>query len=115
IGPHKAYTLQATGQLMNGEEYKTMVVTYRNGAPVRLEDLGTVIDGVEDPHTASWFYAANGEQRAITLGIQRQPGTNTIGVADAVKNLLPQFQAELPSSVHMDVLYDRSDSIREPY
>ncbi len=115
IGPHKSYTLQATGQLMNADQYKEMVVTYRNGAPVRLQELGTVIDGVEDQRTASWFYTANDDQRAITLGIQRQPGTNTIAVADAVKNLMPQFRAELPTSVHMDVLYDRSDTIRESY
>ena len=115
IGPHTAYTLQATGQLMNADEFKGVIVTYRNGAPVRLGDLGTVIDGAEDPHTASWYYTHGDQQRAITLGIQRQPGTNTIAVADAVKNLLPQFQAELPTSVHMDVLYDRSDTIRESY
>src|SRR5215471_10837466 len=115
IGPHKSFTLQATGQLMNADQYKDMVVTYRNGAPVRLQELGTVIDGVEDQRTASWFYTPDGEQRAITLGIQRQPGTNTIAVADAVKNLLPQFRAELPSSIHMDVLYDRSDTIRDSY
>ncbi|HET9833598.1 MAG TPA: efflux RND transporter permease subunit, partial [Vicinamibacterales bacterium] len=115
IGPHKSYTLQATGQLMNADQYKEMVVTYRNGAPVRLQELGNVVDGVEDQRTASWFYTPDGQQRAITLGIQRQPGTNTIAVADAVKNLLPQFRAELPTSVHMDVLYDRSDTIRESY
>jgi HAE1 family hydrophobic/amphiphilic exporter-1 len=115
IGPHKAFTLQATGQLMNAAEYKDMVVTYRNGAPVRLGDLGNVIDGVEDQRTASWFYAHGENQRAITLGIQRQPGTNTIAVADAVKALMPQFKLELPQSVHMDVLYDRSDTIRESY
>jgi HAE1 family hydrophobic/amphiphilic exporter-1 len=115
IGPHKSFTLQATGQLMNAEQYKDMVVSYRNGAPVRLAELGTIIDGVEDQRTASWFYTRDGEQRAITLGIQRQPGTNTIAVADAVKALLPQFRAELPTSVHMDVLYDRSDTIRESY
>jgi HAE1 family hydrophobic/amphiphilic exporter-1 len=115
IGPHKSFTLQATGQLMNADQYKDMVVTYRNGAPARLQDLGTVIDGVEDQRTASWFYTPDGETRAITLGIQRQPGTNTIAVADAVKNLMPQFRAELPTSVHMDVLYDRSDTIRESY
>src|ERR1700730_13887695 len=114
-GPHKAYTLQAPGQLMNAAEYKNMVVTYRNGAPVRLGELGTVKDGVEDERTASWFYNRDGQQRAITLGIQRQPGTNTIAVADAVKALMPQFRVELPSSVHMDVLYDRSDTIRESY
>ena len=92
VGPHKAFTLQASGQLMNAEEYKAMVVAYRNGAPVRLEELGKIIDGVEDERTASWFYTRDGEQRAITLGIQRQPGTNTIAVADAVKALLPQFR-----------------------
>ena len=115
IGPHKAFTLQATGQLMNAAEYQDMIVTYRNGAPVRLRELGNIIDGVEDQRTASWFYTHDTKQRAITLGIQRQPGTNTIAVADAVKNLMPQFQTELPTSVHMDVLYDRSDTIRESY
>ena len=115
IGPHQVFTLQATGQLMNAEQYKNMIITYRNGAPVRLEQLGTIIDGVEDQRTASWFYTPDSSQRAITLGIQRQPGTNTIAVADAVKALLPQFRAELPTSVHMDVLYDRSDTIRESY
>jgi hydrophobic/amphiphilic exporter-1 (mainly G- bacteria), HAE1 family len=115
VGPHKAFTLQATGQLMNADQYKSMIVTYRNGAPVRLEQLGTVLDGVEDPRTASWFYTHDVKQRAITLGIQRQPGTNTIAVADAVKALLPRFRLELPASVHMDVLYDRSATIRESY
>jgi HAE1 family hydrophobic/amphiphilic exporter-1 len=115
IGPHRAYTLQATGQLMNADEFKSMVVAYRNGVAVRLDSLGRVVDGPEDPHTASWYYTGDTEQRAITLGIQRQPGTNTIAVADAVRALLPQFQSELPTSVHMDILYDRSDTIRESY
>ncbi|MCU1385003.1 MAG: acriflavin resistance protein, partial [Acidobacteria bacterium] len=115
IGPHKTYTLQATGQLMSAAEYKDMIVAYRNGAPVRLGELGNIKDGVEDERTASWFYAGQGAQRAITLGIQRQPGTNTIAVADAVKALMPQWKLELPSSIHMDVLYDRSDTIRESY
>src|SRR3982750_4605534 len=66
IGPHKAYTLQATGQLMTADEYKNMTVSYRNGAPVRLGELGNIKDGVEDERTASWFYAREGEQRAIT-------------------------------------------------
>src|SRR6201981_1025130 len=69
IGPHKSYTLQATGQLMTADEYKNMTVAYRNGAPVRLGELGTIKDGVEDERTASWFYTHEGEQRAITLGI----------------------------------------------
>jgi hydrophobic/amphiphilic exporter-1 (mainly G- bacteria), HAE1 family len=115
IGPHRAYTLQATGQLMNADEFKSMVVAYRKSVPVRLDALGKVVDGPEDPHTASWYYTGGREQRAITLGIQRQPGTNTIAVADAVRALLPQFQSELPTSVHMDILYDRSNTIRESY
>src|SRR5213592_3554075 len=89
IGPHRAFSLQATGQLMNADEYQNMIVSYRNGAPVRLRELGAIVDGVEDERTASWFYQAEGQQRAITLGIQRQPGTNTIDVADRIKAMLP--------------------------
>jgi HAE1 family hydrophobic/amphiphilic exporter-1 len=115
VGPHRAFTLQATGQLMKADEYKPMIVAYRNGAPIRLDELGNVVDGVEDARTGAWLYTKDSKQRAITLGIQRQPGTNTIEVADAVKDLLKTFRAELPQSVHMDVLYDRSDTIRDSY
>jgi HAE1 family hydrophobic/amphiphilic exporter-1 len=115
IGPHQVFTLQASGQLMNADEFRNQIISYRNGAPVRLEQLGNIVDGVEDERTASWYYAEGDRQRSITLGIQRQPGTNTIAVADAVKNLLPRFRLELPASVHMDLLYDRSDTIRESY
>src|SRR3977135_3683337 len=115
IGPQRAFVLMASGQLMTAAQYKPLVVAYRNGSPVRLEELGNVIDSVEDDKTASWFYTPEGTQRAIILGIQRQPGTNTIAVTDAVKNLLPTFRAELPASVHMNLLYDRSDTIRESY
>jgi HAE1 family hydrophobic/amphiphilic exporter-1 len=114
-GPQRAFTLQATGQLMNAAAYRPLVVAYRNGSPVRLEELGNVIDSVEDDKTASWFYTKQDSQRAIVLGIQRQPGTNTIEVTDGVKHLLPLFQAELPPSVRMDILYDRSETIRESY
>ena len=115
IGPERAFTLQATGQLMSAAQYRPLIVAYRNGSPVRLEELGNVIDSVEDDKTASWFYTKQGSQRAIVLGVQRQPGTNTVAVTDAVKNLLPTFRAEIPASVKMDVLYDRSDTIRESY
>ncbi|HEX4595454.1 MAG TPA: efflux RND transporter permease subunit, partial [Bryobacteraceae bacterium] len=115
IGPQRAFTLQATGQLMSAAQYRPLIVAYRKGSPVRLEDLGTVIDSVEDDKTASWFYNPEGSQRAIILGIQRQPGTNTIQVTDSVMNLLPLFRAEVPASVKMDVLYDRSETIRESY
>ena len=115
VGPHKAFTLQATGQLMTADEYNSLVISYRNGAPIYLSQLGTLVDGAEDVRTASWMYTKDDRERCITLGIQRQPGTNTIAVADAVKNLIPAFKSELPSAVHMDILYDRSDTIRESY
>src|SRR5262252_8477659 len=115
IGPQRAFTLQASGQLTSAGQYKPLVVAYRRGSPVRLEELGSVIDSVEDDKTASWFYTKEGGGRAIILAIQRQPGTNTIAVTDGVKNLLPVFRGEMPPSVHMDILYDRSDTIRESY
>ncbi len=114
-GPQRAFTLQASGQLMSASQYRPMVVAYRNGAPVRLQDLGDIVDGVQDRYTASWFETRDDSQRAIVLGIQRQPGTNTIEVTDNIKKLLPLFKQELPPTVHMDILYDRSDTIRESY
>ena len=92
IGPQRAFTLQASGQLLTADQYRPVVVAYRNGSPVRLEELGTIIDSVEDDKTASWFYKDKFHSRAIVLAIQRQPGTNTIAVTDGVKNLLPLFQ-----------------------
>jgi hydrophobic/amphiphilic exporter-1 (mainly G- bacteria), HAE1 family len=115
IGPHQVFTLQASGQLMNADEYRNQIISYRNGSPVRLEQLGAIVDGVEDQRTGSWYYTPDTRQSAITLGIQRQPGTNTIAVSDAVQALLPRLRAELPASVHMSTLYDRANSIRESF
>src|SRR5664279_3237485 len=115
IGPQRAFTLQASGQLMSAAAYRPVVVAYRSGSPVRLEELGNVIDSVEDDKTASWYYTHHGSSRAIVLAIQRQPGTNTIEVTDGVKHLIPLFKSELPASVNMDILYDRSDTIRESF
>ena len=115
IGPQRAFTLQASGQLMSAAAYRPVVVAYRKGSPVRLEELGNIIDSVEDDKTASWFYTRETSQRAIVLAIQRQPGTNTMAVTDGVKELLPLFEAELPPSVKMNILYDRSETIRESY
>src|SRR5579871_807430 len=115
-GPQRAFTLQASGQLTSAEEYKSLIVAYRNGRPVRLEELGDLKDSVEDDKTASWYFEHGSEgERAIILAIQRQPGTNTIQVTDDIKKLLPEFQGELPTSVEMSVLYDRSETIRESY
>src|SRR5437660_3033293 len=115
IGPQRAFTLQASGQLTSADQYKPLIVAYRKGSPVRLEELGNIVDSVEDDKTASWFYNQGDNQRSIVLAMQRQPGTNTIEVTDGVKQLLPLFKAELPPSVEMDILYDRSDTIRESF
>src|SRR4051794_9640898 len=115
IGPQRAFTLQASGQLTTAAQYRPVVVAYRKGSPVRLEELGNIIDSVEDDKTASWFYTHKGSSRAIILAIQRQPGTNTIEVTDGVKELLKTFRTEMPPSVNLDILYDRSDTIHESY
>ena len=107
-GAHKALTVQASGQLQSAPEFRSLVVSYRNGQPVRLGDLGQVLDDVQDNHTASWF---NGT-RAIVLAVQRQPGTNTVAVADGVKQLMERLRSQLPGAVDLNVLYDRSISIR---
>jgi HAE1 family hydrophobic/amphiphilic exporter-1 len=108
-GDHKSMTLQATGQLKNAEGFQKVIVTYRNGAAVRLGDVANVMDSVENNRAAGWY---NGD-RGIILYVRRQPGTNTIKVADAVKELIPSFRAQLPASVHFDILADRTASIRE--
>src|SRR5213593_1198885 len=111
IGPQRAFTLQASGQLMSAAAFRPLVVAHRKGSPVRLEELGDVIDSVEDDKSASWYYTGDTGQRAIVLAIQRQPGTNTVAVTDGVKALLPLFQSELPPSVKMNIIYDRSETI----
>jgi len=108
-GTHQNLTVQANGQLTNAEEYRQLIVAYRNGAPVTLRDLGDVVDSVQNNKLASRY---NGQQ-VVTLTIQRQPGTNTVAVVDAIRNLLPAFRQQLPASIKLDVLYDRSESIRE--
>jgi len=108
-GRHKAITIQATGQLTEAKAYRPLIVAYRNGSPVYLEEVATVVDSVESDKTAGWV---NGT-RGIVLAIQRQPGTNTVEVANAIKKLLPTFRSQLPASVELSVLYDRSLSIHE--
>ena len=108
-GSQRAYTIEATGQLQNAEAYRPVIVSYRNGSPIRLNELGHVIDDVQTNKVAAWF---NGT-RGIVLAIQRQPGTNTIELVDAVRKLLPIFQGQIPAGMKLDVLYDRSQSIRE--
>jgi HAE1 family hydrophobic/amphiphilic exporter-1 len=108
-GAHQAFTVQASGQLLTAEAYRPMIVAYRGGNPVRLEDLGRALDSVENDKVASWY----NQTRAIVLAIQRQPGTNTIEVVDAIKELLPTLRGQIPAAVDIVTLYDRSQSIRE--
>jgi hydrophobic/amphiphilic exporter-1 (mainly G- bacteria), HAE1 family len=108
-GRKQSFTVQSNGQLYNAASYRPLIVAYRNGNPVRLDQVATVLDSVENDKTASWF---NGRP-AVVLAIQRQPGTNTIEVVDGIKSLLPQFHSQLPASVQLDILYDRSLTIRD--
>lgn len=111
-GRHRALTVEADGQLDRAAAYRPLIVAWRNGSPVRLEQIGRVEDGTENDKVAAWFNARGVEQRAVVLAVQRQPGTNTVEVADSVRSLLPSFRAQLPGSVSLHVLFDRSDSIR---
>ena len=108
-GRDQAYTLQATGQLKTSADYNKLLVAYQDGHPVRLEELGAIIDSVEDDKIANWVNS----RRSITLAVQRQPGTNTIEVVDAIKRLLPSLQEYMPAGIEMRITYDRSQSIRE--
>jgi HAE1 family hydrophobic/amphiphilic exporter-1 len=108
FGHSTAYTVQATGQLLQAAQYRPLIVAYRNGSPVRLDEVGTVFDSVENDKTASWYTG----DRAIVLAIQRQPGTNTVEVVDSIKKLLPQMQQQMPAGIKLNTLYDRSISIR---
>jgi hydrophobic/amphiphilic exporter-1 (mainly G- bacteria), HAE1 family len=108
FGHSTAYTVQATGQLLQANAYRPLIVAYRNGSPVRLEEVGHVFDSVENDKTASWYSG----DRAIVLAIQRQPGTNTVEVVDNIKKLLPQMQQQMPAGIKLNILYDRSVSIR---
>ncbi|MGH9548877.1 MAG: efflux RND transporter permease subunit, partial [Terriglobales bacterium] len=108
-GDFKAMTVQSNGQLMKGKEYNPLIIAYRNGSPVRIGDVGNAIDSIETDKVRSWF---NG-QHCIILGIQRQPGSNTIQVINDIKKLLPSLRQQLPASVEMNTVYDRSVSIRD--
>jgi HAE1 family hydrophobic/amphiphilic exporter-1 len=109
VGARQNVTLTASAAMLHAADYRKIIVAYRNGAPVRLEEVARVIDAVENDKVASLF---NGE-RAIVLAIQRQPDANTVAVVDAVRARLPAFRTQVPASVRMEVLNDRSISVRE--
>ena len=108
-GTERAYTLKADGQLSNAAQFGELIIAYRNGNPVRLRDVGRVRDDVQSNRVAAWF----NDTRSITLAIQKQPGTNTVQVAEAVNELLPVLRAQMPESVEIETFFDRSEGIRE--
>ncbi|MDV3001809.1 MAG: Multidrug resistance protein MdtB [Chroococcopsis gigantea SAG 12.99] len=108
-GNKQNYTVQTNGSLNNADDYRSLVVAYSNGAPVKLGDLGTVSDSVENERLASWY---NGK-RSIVLAVQRQPGTNTVEVVEGIKKLLPRFREQIPAALNLNILYDRSQAVRE--
>src|SRR5262252_6318388 len=104
----QAFTIATNDQLLSGDEYKNVIIAYRNGAPVRLRDVANVVDGAENVKQAAWMNLAP----AVIVNIQRQPGANIISVVDRIKKVLPQLQAGLPSSVKVAILTDRTETIR---
>ncbi len=108
-GADRSYTVESNGQLQNAAAFRPIVIAYRNGAPVRLSEIGRVIDSVENNKLAAWL----NDERGIVLAIQRQPGTNTIEIVNSIKKLLPTFRAQAPVGLKMEILYDRSESVRE--
>ena len=108
-GKFKNFAVQTNGQLKDAAAYKKLIVAYKDGAPTYLEQLGRVIDSVENDRVASWY----NDDRAIILAIQRQPGTNTVKVVDTIKNLLPSIRTQIPASIELGVMYDAAQSVRD--
>jgi hydrophobic/amphiphilic exporter-1 (mainly G- bacteria), HAE1 family len=108
-GPDRTFAVKTDGQLENATEFRPLIVAYRDGRPVRLDEVADVYDGVENDKQASWF----NDSRTIYLAINRQPGTNTVEIVDSIRALLPQIQAQLPASLTLDIRNDRSESIRD--
>ncbi|MDL2306703.1 efflux RND transporter permease subunit [Desulfovibrio sp. OttesenSCG-928-C06] len=108
-GPNREYTIQSSGKLMNADEFRPLVVVWRDGAPVRLHEIAKVTDSVENDQRRSWY----NNKRSMVLAIQRQPGTNTVEVVDGIKKMLPSLRAQIPAAIELNILFDRSESIRE--
>ncbi|MRX07698.1 multidrug transporter subunit MdtC [Pseudoduganella sp. FT25W] len=111
-GPTRAYSINANDQLLAAADYKSLILAYKNGAPVRLRDVAQVIDSAENVELGAWSGAPSGIKQAIILNVQRQPGANVIATVDAIKARLPELQAALPGAMHVEVLSDRTTGIR---
>jgi len=113
--PDKTYTVTTNAELKNADQFSNLIVSWQNGAPVRLGEVADVVDSVEDTHQAAWSYRGDTQERTIQLQVLRQPGANVIAVADAVKAALPALQAQIPPSARIGIRYDRSRNIREAF
>jgi multidrug efflux pump len=111
-GSRQSFTIDANDQLLAGPQYNPIVIAYRNGAPVRVADVATVTDSVENTDQAAWMGQGNTLSPAVIVNIQRQPGANIIAVVDRIKKLLPMLQASLPAAVKVSILTDRTETIR---
>ena len=112
-GNYQMFTIDSNGQLTKAADYAPLIVTYKNGSPVRLSDIAKVYDSVENERVDNWYYKDGVGEHSIILAIMRQPGTNTVEVVDSIKALLPSFREQIPAAIKLDTLIDRSDSIRD--
>lgn len=113
-GNFQAFTIDSNGQLMVAEQYRSAIVTYQNGNPVRIKDIGNAIDGVEkDKQMAAWYITKDKTKRSIVLAIKKQPGTNTVKVSDGIKEVIPRLKTMIPDSIEWYLLYDASEYIED--
>jgi HAE1 family hydrophobic/amphiphilic exporter-1 len=113
-GTFQAFTVDSNGQLMVASQYRSAIIAYQNGHPVRVSDIGDAIDGVEqDKQSTAWYCTKDTMRRSIVLAIKKQPGSNTVRVSDGVKEIIPRLQAMIPESIEWHILYDASDYIKD--
>ena len=115
FGPQATYSVVTQGQLETADQFRQVVVTYRRGVPVRLQQVANVLDSVQSLTQRAWYITKDFQRRSITLQVQKQPGTNVIEVADAVRAVLPELEAQVPPSVHLNIQQDRSTNIRRAF
>jgi HAE1 family hydrophobic/amphiphilic exporter-1 len=112
-GPSNSYTMESNGQLRDAKAAESLIVTYQNGYPVRIRDLGRALDAVENDRTMGWYLTGGEAQRAVLVRVRKQPGANTVQVADRIKELVPRLRAAMPGAMTMDLFYDQSEFIEE--
>ncbi|HZR22482.1 MAG TPA: efflux RND transporter permease subunit [Vicinamibacterales bacterium] len=115
FGSQRTLTIRANGQLMSADAFRPAIVGFHAGSPVRLHQVATVIDSVEDTHSASWLFDPDVVHRSVLISVMKQPGSNTLAVIDSIKRLLPRFRSQLPPSVHLIEGTDRAVSIRAAF